>query len=136
MAHRLFSLAEANRALPLVRAVTTDAVAAYRSAKEAIGALEVLRARQRAGWAQEGEVGEHERRIARRLARLKAFLVELTSLGVRLRDYERGVVDFPADLADGRGPVVFCWELGEDEVGHWHVAGEGDEERRLLESVN
>ena len=44
---------------------------------------------------------------------------ELEALGVQLKDFERGLVDFPA-LRDGR-VVLLCWQLGEgDELEWWH----------------
>ena len=44
---------------------------------------------------------------------------ELEALGVQLKDFDRGLVDFPS-LRDGR-VVLLCWQLGEgDELEWWH----------------
>ena len=44
---------------------------------------------------------------------------ELEDLGVQLKDFDRGLVDFPS-LRDGR-VVLLCWQLGEgDELEWWH----------------
>jgi hypothetical protein len=59
------------------------------------------------------------------------FLIELTSrtseleeLGVQLKDFERGLVDFPS-LREGR-VVLLCWQIGEgDEVEWWHDVEDG-----------
>ena len=44
---------------------------------------------------------------------------ELEALGVQLKDFDRGLVDFPS-LREGR-VVLLCWQLGEgDELEWWH----------------
>ena len=44
---------------------------------------------------------------------------ELERLGVQLKDFDRGLVDFPS-LRDGR-IVLLCWQLGEgDQLEWWH----------------
>ncbi|HKO97469.1 MAG TPA: DUF2203 domain-containing protein [Pyrinomonadaceae bacterium] len=46
-------------------------------------------------------------------------LAELEELGVQLKDFDRGLIDFPS-LRDGR-VVLLCWQLGEgDELEWWH----------------
>ena len=44
---------------------------------------------------------------------------ELEALGVQLKDYERGLLDFPS-MREGR-VVLLCWQLGEgDRIEWWH----------------
>jgi len=131
MPGKLFTLADANRLLPLVRSITRDAVARYRAAKEAIRALEILQ-RTADEATYRDAVDRQDAVIADHLDGLQRLVRELEDLGCRLRDYERGAVDFPAAALTGDGFVVYCWALGEDRVTHWHVEGEGFEERRLL----
>jgi len=51
-------------------------------------------------------------------------ITELEALGVQLKDFERGLVDFPS-LRDGR-VVLLCWQLGEgDELEWWHDVDAG-----------
>jgi hypothetical protein len=128
----IFTLEDANRALPLIRAITQDAVAAYRAAKEAIRNLAAARRRVEAGWGGDSDVDSHETTIARRLGALRCILDELEALGVRLRDYERGVVEFPAAALGPDGSFVYCWALGEHSVRHWHSEGEDYDARRLV----
>jgi hypothetical protein len=55
---------------------------------------------------------------------LTTQLTELEALGVQLKDFERGLVDFPS-LRDGR-VVLLCWQLGEgDELEWWHDVDAG-----------
>jgi len=132
---KLFTLEEANRLLPLVRAIARDAVDRYRDAKQAILDLEGLKSRARAGQAVTREDAERQDAlVASQLDELRRLVDELEALGCRLRDYERGVVDFPAASVDDEGFLVYCWALGEKQVSHWHSDHEGFEERRLVET--
>jgi len=55
-------------------------------------------------------------------------------LGIRLRQIDTGLVDFPA-LVSGR-PIWLCWRLGEAEVGWWHETTEGFDSRHRLEDLS
>jgi len=54
---------------------------------------------------------------------VRRLLVALEEAGIVLRDIDRGLIDFPA-LREGR-EIYLCWELGEDEVAHWHELESG-----------
>jgi hypothetical protein len=54
----------------------------------------------------------------------------IEELGGQVKDLDRGLVDFPA-LHEGE-EVLLCWELGEEEVAHWHGLEEGFAGRRPL----
>jgi hypothetical protein len=63
-------------------------------------------------------------RYADLLIELTSQTSELELLGVQLKDFERGLVDFPS-LRDGR-VVLLCWQIGEgDEVEWWHNVEDG-----------
>lgn len=56
---------------------------------------------------------------------------ELEALGIQMKDYARGLIDFPS-LRDGR-VVLLCWQLGEgDEVEWWHDVDSGFAGRQPL----
>jgi len=58
------------------------------------------------------------------LSQLTLALADLEALGVQLKDFERGLVDFPS-LRDGR-MVLLCWQMGEgDELEWWHDVDAG-----------
>jgi len=58
------------------------------------------------------------------LTELTVEMSELDSLGVQLKDFERGLVDFPS-LRDGK-VVLLCWQMGEgDELEWWHDVDAG-----------
>jgi hypothetical protein len=110
---RTFSLAEANRALALVRPIVTEISEAFRRMKPLRAKLEES---ESAGFG-EGPVDvrdEYERCVDR----LRALIEELDGVGVQLKDPERGLIDFPA-LHEGR-LILLCWHLGEPGVAYWH----------------
>ncbi|HEX4900958.1 MAG TPA: DUF2203 domain-containing protein [Pyrinomonadaceae bacterium] len=117
---KLFTVAEANALLPAVREILKkiqDArrkLASYRN--EAKAAAE--QAEQGGGGFSDGL------RYADLLIDLTSQTNELEVLGVQLKDFDRGLVDFPS-LRDGR-VVLLCWQIGEgDEVEWWHNVEDG-----------
>ena len=63
--------------------------------------------------------------------RLQTGLEEIAALGCTLKDFERGLVDFPT-LRDGT-IVYLCWQLREERVAFWHDAESGFAGRQPLE---
>jgi hypothetical protein len=55
----------------------------------------------------------------------------LEEAGIVIRDIDRGLIDFPAIREDRE--VYLCWELGEDEITHWHELDAGYRGRQPLE---
>ena len=55
---------------------------------------------------------------------------ELEDLGVRVRDIDAGLIDFPA-MRFGN-TVYLCWRYGESAIEFWHGAEEGFNGRKSL----
>ena len=55
--------------------------------------------------------------------RVRECQEELAQVGAILKDYDQGLVDFPAEH-EGR-PILLCWEHGEESVAFWHCEAEG-----------
>jgi hypothetical protein len=71
------------------------------------------------------------REVAAALVDLSRAVGELEAVDIVLRDFERGLVDFPA-LRDGQ-EVYLCWLVDEeDEIGFWHEPETGFAGRRPL----
>ncbi|MHC4718418.1 MAG: DUF2203 family protein [Planctomycetota bacterium] len=120
-----FSLRRANRALVYVRRVVSDIVTEYARLLEL---QEILELHQR-----NGDVDDLERVKAASgevVARLQGYLCELDGVGVKFRDFARGLVDFPARV--GGREILYCWQLGEPSVQYWHHPGEGLAGRRPI----
>jgi hypothetical protein len=112
---KLFTVEEANALLPSVREILR---------KIQLSRKRLSRFRTRAKLAAEGAEqggGGMEQGVlyAALLTNFTEEMVEIESLGVQLKDLERGLIDFPS-LRDGR-VVLLCWQLGEgDELEWWH----------------
>jgi len=61
---------------------------------------------------------------------LMANISELEDLGVKLRDIDMGLLDFPAKRF---GEVVYlCWKYGESSIEFWHSQNEGFASRKQI----
>ena len=117
---KTFTVQEANALLPNVRIIVGKIQRAHRQLstyrEEAKKAAEA--AEQGGGGLTDGVA------YAAALTALTLQLAELEALGVQLKDFERGLVDFPS-LREGR-IVLLCWQLGEgDELEWWHDVDAG-----------
>ena len=57
---------------------------------------------------------------------------ELNELGVQLKDYSRGLIDFPCER-DGK-VILLCWQFGEgDKIEWWHEIEAGFAGRKSLD---
>ena len=65
------------------------------------------------------------------LYQIGKLTTDIAELGVEMKDYSRGLIDFP-HMKNGR--VVFlCWQLGEgDEIEWWHETEAGFAGRQRL----
>lgn len=67
----------------------------------------------------------------RSLYEVGKITTEISEDGVQLKDYSRGLIDFPS-LRSGR-VVLLCWQLGEgDEIEWWHDTEAGFAGRQPL----
>lgn len=123
---RIFTKEEADALLPEIRRI----LAQMRQNRQD---LQVAQARLLEARGLERRALEEEVRFL--LGALEADARYLASLGVFLKDLERGLVDFPSRV---NGEVVFlCWQEGEPEVAHYHPLAGGFAERRpLREAAN
>jgi hypothetical protein len=117
---KVFTVEEANALLPTVRGILPKIQGAHRrlfSYRE--------EAKKAADGAEQGGGGlAHGVRYAEILIDLTTQLRELEALGVQLKDFDRGLVDFPS-LRDGR-VVLLCWQIGEgNELEWWHDVDAG-----------
>ncbi len=127
---KYFTVSEANATLPLVRAIVRDITELATELRERHERLERLRPDDGSSAAHEEELLRAEAEFERARGRMEEYERELRQLGVELKDYFMGLVDFPA-LLNGR-PVYLCWRLGEPEVAHWHDLEAGFAGRQKL----
>jgi hypothetical protein len=124
---KLFTVDEANALLPTVSRVVGAIQRAYRFVTESQEA-----ARHASEGAQHGGGGmPGGTKYVKTLYNLAENASQLEALGVQIKDYERGLIDFP-HLRDGR-VVLLCWQLGEGErLEWWHETDTGFAGRQPL----
>lgn len=110
---KLFTLEEANSMLPELRRLFAG-IKAERAVMQRL-APEAKRAYEHANESGGTTVGA---RYAQTLVNVMEYLQTIHSLGIEIKDIERGLCDFPS-LREGR-VVYLCWLLGEDRIEWWH----------------
>jgi hypothetical protein len=117
---KIFTIQEANALLPSVRLIVAKIQRAHRKlSRYRDDAQKAAEAAEQGGGGFTDGVA-----YAAVLTELTLQLGELETLGVQLKDFERGLIDFPS-LRDGR-IVLLCWQLGEgDELEWWHDVDAG-----------
>ena len=133
--NRLFTLEQANATLPLVRAITQDL------AKISFDVFERHRQLNRVMAGREvddnspysEELIQVQQDLDKQTEQLEEYPVELKQLGVEPRNGPGGMidtVDFPSERNDRT--VYLCWQLGEQEISHWHDLEAGFAGRQQL----
>ncbi len=123
---KLFTVEEANEILPMIRPKLKAIQSYYRHIGD-------LREQARAA-ASASEFGGGMRggtSYVKTLYEIGKLTTEIHELGVQLKDYSRGLIDFPS-LRGGR-VVLLCWQLGEeDQIEWWHDEDAGFAGRQKL----
>lgn len=135
---KYFSIEDANRSLPLVKAIVADIVDQFRRVDDLRRRLSALSTRT--GRRQDPapadpyaeELAQSQAELDTEEVKLREYIEELERLGVELKGAD-GLCDFPS-LRDGR-PVYLCWRLGEPEVLYWHELQTGFAGRQPLKPL-
>ena len=124
---KLFSIEEANALLPSVRPLVISLQRSHRKLISFRGA-----AKRAAEGAESGGGGmSRGGQYARLLIELSIHANRLEELGVQIKDYTQGLIDFPC-MRDGR-VVLLCWKADEgDEIEWWHDVEAGFAGRQPL----
>ncbi|MEB3245300.1 MAG: DUF2203 domain-containing protein [Vampirovibrionales bacterium] len=146
-ATRIFSLEEAGALVPELRRLFKDAHNDLRSLHDELILYKRLH-QQNTHLASEqdenGENNEDERtspvkpvshelksRIQAFEARLKSWLQKIASHGVLVKDFERGLIDFPYRSKSGQ-LFFLCWQEGDDGVFYFHAPTESYADRKPI----
>jgi len=125
---KYFTPEEADRALVLVRRVVEDMITEYARLGEMQEALDRAKA---SGSDERYEVVRED--LLATANRLHGFLEELEEIGVEIKDWARGIVDFPCLLDDQE--VCLCWAFDEPHVAYWHEPEVGYAGRQPIETL-
>lgn len=123
---KLFTLDEANALLPEIKPK-------LESIRDLYAEIDGMReaARSAAGASQFGGGMEGGTGYVNTLYLVGKLTTELNELGIELKDYTRGLIDFPS--MRGERVVLLCWQLGEgSEIEWWHEPDAGFTGRQPL----
>lgn len=121
---KLFSIEEAQALLPEVKRLWQKIDRARATMRRL--APEAKRASQQHG----GGGSLYGLQYVHALIALMENAKEILELGVEIKDFEKGLCDFP-HLRDGR-VVLLCWMKGEDRIEWWHDVDAGFAGRQPL----
>jgi hypothetical protein len=124
---KLFTIEEANSLLTSVRPIVKSIQRSHRR----LNSFQTA-AKRAAEGAESGGGGMIQGpQYARLLLQLSFGAGQLESLGVQLKDYTQGLIDFPS-MRDGR-VVLLCWKADEgDQLEWWHDVEDGFAGRQPL----
>jgi hypothetical protein len=110
---RVFTLDQANRSLVLLQRIVGEVVRQY---------AELMELEERIESAEQTNhpyrLEQARQQLVLTVDNLQTCLEELDQIGVELRDFARGIVDFPC-MHEGR-LISLSWLYGEEDVSHWH----------------
>ena len=121
---KYFTLADARRALPLVRRIAAD----IQSTQADRFHLHAELSSQSATEPATPAVRKLQDDLNKQTNRLEGLVGELQQIGVDLKDPARGLLDFPA-IHEGR-EIQLCWKAGEETIAFWHEVDAGYANRR------
>lgn len=132
---KTFTLNEAQTLLPVVEALLRKGQAAGERAGELEAEMQALSQRIFLFGGTHVNVAVAARRKAesdKAVQEAKDTLAEIEAIGVQIKDFEQGLLDFPC-VIEGK-TVLLCWKLGEKEIGFWHSPEDGFAGRKPLDS--
>ena len=121
---KYFTVAEANAVLPLARSIVRDIAELANRLQERYDRLTAE------GELADGNREELEQELEQDQDKLQEYQQELQRLGIELKDFHSGLIDFPSWM--GKREVYLCWKLGEPLVAHWHELDAGFAGRRKI----
>lgn len=123
---KLFTIDEANAMLPDLRNKLQRMQTLYAEIGELREHARAAAAVSEFGGGMEGGSG-----YVRSLYEIGKITTEINESGVQLKDYSRGLIDFPSRRGDRI--VLLCWQLGDgEEIEWWHDTEAGFAGRQPL----
>ena len=124
---KYFDLNEANHAIGYVSRVIADLMATYHN---------IVDTRRRIEHPFLGDSLEHlEAAYETTLEKLSKLVDELHDVGVELKDFEKGIVDFPAVHPSKDREIYLCWQHGESAIRYWREVHDGTKGRKDISTL-
>lgn len=132
---KYFTVEEANKMLPLVKAIMSDVVETFRDVNERRERLALVKggSDMPAGDPYREELEQIEEELERDIGQLQVYVDELRALGVEPKNFVMGLVDFPAWINGHE--AYLCWHLNEPEVRYWHELDAGFAGRQSVTEI-
>jgi hypothetical protein len=127
---KYFSLADANKTLPLVKRIVADIVALHPEWRDLVARYELVAAQAKPDWGESKEQIALRSEIETSARRINDYLLELEQIGCVFKGFDQGLVDFYGKL-DGRD-IFWCWKAGEERIDHWHELDAGYSGRQAI----
>lgn len=125
---KLFTVEEANELLPVIRPKLEKIKRNYAqttSLREAVKTAAAVAVESGGGGLKSGT------NYVKSLYDIGRLTTELQEMGVQLKDYSRGLIDFPTMRAGKL--VLLCWQLGEaEQIEWWHEVEAGFAGRKRI----
>jgi hypothetical protein len=130
---RRFTPSEANEELTEIRPLAEEIVAHRREQRRLQSERQALAQRiaGNGGGIDSAELAELEQAERHERVEIARRVNAVHERGAIVKDLDTGLVDFPA-LLHGE-EVLLCWQLGEEQVEHWHGLEEGFAGRKRLD---
>ncbi len=126
----LFTVGEANAMLPLLRSILRDITTLAHDLRRRHDEIVQLQTDGEGDASRQEIIDERIRDFDRDQGKLQEYVTELENLGVELKDFFTGLVDFRC-MMNGR-EVYLCWKQDEAEIEHWHELNTGFGGRKKL----
>ncbi len=131
---KTFTLEEAQSLLPLLESLLKRAIDAKNSAQMVESGLNAMAQRIYFSGGMRVDTAEVTRRRTELESHLKLtreVVAEIDAIGVQVKDFETGLLDFPCRL--GEEIVLLCWRMGEPAIEHWHTMEAGFQGRQPVD---
>ena len=127
-AKHFYTVEQARKALVLVERVVDDILGMYETLVDLEGEIELAEC-----IGDEVALDKGRQRLVAAIDRLQDCLEELEQLGVEMRDFKRGAVEFPS-LDKGR-EICLVWCKGDETIQYWYHRGQSMADRRDVEEL-
>ena len=125
---KFFSVQQANKSLVLLQRIVGEIIDEYNQllqVEELIEKAEETNSTHR--------LGEYRKELVRLVDAVHGCLEEIDTVGVTVRDFRTGIVEFPA-MYEGR-EIRLCWVYGDEKISYWHELDSGLYSREEIESL-
>lgn len=116
---KLFTLSEANGLLPSIIPKLVEIQRLYATINDLRDSSRAAASASHFGGGMEGGAA-----YVKTLYKVGELTTEVTEIGIELKDYTRGLIDFPSMRSDR--VVYLCWQIGDgEEIKWWHETDAG-----------